>query len=525
MDLDDDHLPVFPAPSQADILLVEDDPDLEVTSLIPIHRKPESGWGVWPDLCHDERVLYMEQLISDHQPFHKHMWPGGDTSAPSKCKLSPSKEMKPRKSESKSSPSKAMKTRKPESKSLKPRKSSRNVPSTRKQRRISNYFPHVGLAGNLNDEVLKLLSEMSAKLSNLESESKQLRKNHHQTHTACQTEASPQTFDKGCQTESLTENVSPMDEDDTLSETPIVSQYGAHQYGSISSTSPPKPPLVLAPLLPPHHVDDPPVHSSPSHTSPIHIAAPIHITPLIHISSPIHITSPVPTTPLFTTTTDIKPNQSTLPCFRTRSVIYDISDHPNSPELHHWMYQGLEIFDAVSPDPPSLTQPKYDSSHNQASRRLPFTPDTSPDKSGDSKSGFLVHARATNAFSATASSKPLSDEQQEDIDIVELSEGSPGRPRPRHQPTCEENQLAGHLMRCKSIPAVDVISQLPQIEWDLFERFISDNKDVFHITPSEFEFTNNFLLQLAEPKHWTSAYVDMDKLVGIRRPYIVGDPD
>ncbi|CAH8384073.1 unnamed protein product [Eruca vesicaria subsp. sativa] len=276
------------------------------------------------------------------------------------------------------SSSKAQKPRKSSTKALKLRKSSRNVSSTCKQRRISNYFPPIGLAGNLNDEVSV-----------------------------------------------------PMDEDNSLSNYHIVSQYGAQQYGSTSSTSPPKAPLVQGPLLPPPH----------------------------------------------------HPNQSTLPSLCTRSVIYDVSDCPNIPPLHHWMYQGLDIFDALSPDPPSLSQPKYDSSHNQALRRLPFTPDTSPDKSGDSLTGFLGHARTTNAFSATATSNPLTgskfdEEQSEDIDIVELSEGSPGRPRPMHQPTCDENQLAKHLMRCKSIQVVDVINTLPQIDWDLFERFISHKKYV-----------------------------------------------
>ncbi|CAN7073557.1 unnamed protein product, partial [Brassica oleracea var. botrytis] len=147
---------------------------------------------------------------------------------------------------------------------------------------------------------------------------------------------------------------------------------------------------------------------------------------------------------------------------------------------------------------------------------FPYTPETSPNKSSDSLTGFVGYATAINAFSATTTSNHFSvantippyiqAQPTEDSDIVELSDGSPARERPRHIPSMEENHLAKELYRCKSVPALDLISPLPQIQWDLFEKIISKHKAAFHITPSKFEFSNNFLLQLAEPTHWTTIY-------------------
>ncbi|KAG2248950.1 hypothetical protein Bca52824_088578 [Brassica carinata] len=82
MDLDGPNLPFYPAPCASDIISVEADPDLQVTSLIPIHSQPQPGWGVWPDVSNDDRVSYMEKLIADHLPFTKDLWHGGITSEP-----------------------------------------------------------------------------------------------------------------------------------------------------------------------------------------------------------------------------------------------------------------------------------------------------------------------------------------------------------------------------------------------------------------------------------------------------------
>ncbi|KAF3529147.1 hypothetical protein DY000_02042188 [Brassica cretica] len=63
----------------------------------------------------------------------------------------------------------------------------------------------------------------------------------------------------------------------------------------------------------------------------------------------------------------------------------------------------------------------------------------------------------------------------------------------------EEDHLAKQLLCCKTVLAPDLLSPLPQIEWDLFEKIIPKFSAAFHITPSKLDFSNNFLLQLAQP--------------------------
>lgn len=84
------------------------------------------------------------------------------------------------------------------------------------------------------------------------------------------------------------------------------------------------------------------------------------------------------------------------------SVVYDKSDHPNSPEINHILYHGVRIYDPINPDPPI-----FDSSIPRSLLLLspqPKTMLTSLTKSNDSLSGFAVHATTVNAFTATASS-------------------------------------------------------------------------------------------------------------------------
>ncbi|CAN6968999.1 unnamed protein product [Brassica oleracea var. botrytis] len=486
MDLDGPNLPSYPAPSASDIISVEADPDLQVTPLIPIHSQPQPGWGVWPDVSNDDRVSYMEQLIADHRPFTKDLWHGGDTSAPL-ITTATNDEDQPKSKKIK--PEAPPKNAKPVTKKvLKPRKTAKKKDTVRKQRRISSYFHAASSSSISNDKILELLTAISDQVSKLQKESKLLRKllKCKKTTTSFKRSAfitllgeglvkkgKTAFAHKGCQTEPTNDNVpvsshdvcqtepqadishhtpqAPMEEDHIQS--PVVSQYAAQRYGSISHSK---------------STTTSPIHTSPIHTSPIHIP-PIHI-------SPIH-TSPnsILNTPPFAT------NPTTPPSLRPLSPIYDASAHPNNSPV------------AISPEPPSLSQPRYDTSCNQSSQKRNFpllplhlTPETSPNKGSDSLPGFVGHASTINAFSATATSKPSSaaktkhsSAQQaqptEDSDVVSLSDsdGSPAPKRPKHIPSIEENHLAKQLERCKTVPAPDLISPLPQIEWDLFEKIIS----------------------------------------------------
>ncbi|CAH8360212.1 unnamed protein product [Eruca vesicaria subsp. sativa] len=194
------------------------------------------------------------------------------------------------------------------------------------------------------------------------------------------------------------------------------------------------------------------------------------------------------------------------------SKIYDKADHPDSPEINHLLYHGLRIYDktAVSPDPPLSTGPIFDQTAGPSSppirlrlSPLPFTPLTSPVKSNEGGLGFASHAGTPNAFTATASTNSAIDEAAEDP-VVDLTRT---KDPPTHVPSMLENLLAKEFFNSPLIPALGLITPLPEREWDFFHSILKPNIDVFHSTPFEFEFSNKFLLEIAQPKQWTTEYV------------------
>ncbi|KAH0869120.1 hypothetical protein HID58_076142 [Brassica napus] len=484
MDLDGPNLPFYPAPSTIDIIRVEADPDLQVTSLIPIHSQPQPGWGAWPDVSNDDRVSYMEQLIADHRPFTKDLWHGGVTSEPFITTTTNDEDQpKAKKTKPEAPPKNAYKPKTLTKKVLKARKTSKKKDTVRKQRRISCYFHSAAPSSTSEDKILELLSAISDQVSKLQKESKLLRKllKHKKTTTSLKRSAfntllgeglvkkgNTSVAHKGCQTEATNVNV-PVSSHDVChtepkadsshhtlqalmeedhSHSPVVSQYAAQLYGSTSHSK---------------STTGEPVHATSVHASPIH-TSPIPTSP-IH-TSPIH-TSPIPASPIHTT------------------PIHN-SQTPSSPSV-----VLLRIF-PLSP--------------------LHLTPEL------DSLPGFVGHATAINAFSATATSKPSSvpntqhfsavqAQPTDDSDIVSLSDGSPAPQTPKHIPSMEEDHIGKQLLCCKTVPAPDLLSPLPQIVWDLFEKIISKFSAAFHITPSKLDFSNNFLLQLAQPMNWTTTYV------------------
>ncbi|KAL0647534.1 hypothetical protein Bca4012_045825 [Brassica carinata] len=314
-----------------------------------------------------------------------------------------------------------------------------------------------------------------------------------------------------------------MEEDHTACTSPVVSQYAAQRYGQPSSEStsfhtthlPTEPEQTTPVHTPMEHtpiIHTTPVHNIPVHTSPVH-NTPIHTTP-IH-TTPVH-NQAEHTTPISDTPSGTPPflRSPTSPPVQYCSAIYEASDHPNSPPFHQLRFQGIEIFEPISPDPPSLNNPRYDTSTHRATPKPPLhpiTPDTSPTKSNR----FAEHASSVNAFVATATSKRTSlptlnmeqsQENMSDEDVVELSDSSPAKPTPRHQPSDEECNLAEELLKCPSIPTLALIAPLPQQQWDLFHSTLTSNKQAFHITPSQFDFSNKFILEIAEPRKWVTTF-------------------
>ncbi|CDY10683.1 BnaA05g16790D [Brassica napus] len=168
------------------------------------------------------------------------------------------------------------------------------------------------------------------------------------------------------------------------------------------------------------------------------------------------------------------------------SKIYDKADHPNSPEISHILNHGLRIYDAISLDLPLSQGPVFHNTAGPSSptairlrfSHLPFTSLTSPVKSNESGLGFASHATTPNAFKATASS---------------ISPPGIGRP------TSAEEKLAA------DDPTVD-LTQTKDPATYLFQQILRANMNVFHCTPSEFEFSNKSLLDIADPQQWTTIY-------------------
>ncbi|KAG2269591.1 hypothetical protein Bca52824_064146 [Brassica carinata] len=411
-------------PSYTDILSVEAEPDLEVTSSIPILSQPVPGWGVWPDASNDERVSYMEQLIADHRPLKKEFWHGGDTSVTIIDEPALTKFLKPRK------------TSKQRETVLKSRKTARKTDTVRKQRRISNYFHAASSSRTSDDKILELLSGISEQLSNIQKEQKLFRIVLKRQSTPSRLKRS--AFRNRSNIFTAKETVTflffylLMEEDHTFSHSPVVSQYSAQKYGSTALNKEPSSKTAM------RNRGTTPVHTS------------IHASP----------------------STNLRPAPPD----------HEVSDHniptPNSP---------------FTPKDTPIHPPK-----TIKTRRSAMPP--------------------INAFSETATSSPFSvansslpnlkDQPAEENDVCELSDSSSARERPKHIPSVKENILAKELYRSESVPALDLICPLNQSLWDRFEICISLTPFVhrFHITPSKFDFSNNFLLQLAKPSQWTTTY-------------------
>ncbi|CAN6824970.1 unnamed protein product [Brassica oleracea] len=151
MELEEDHLPDYPSININDVLTIKAEENchvwyfhLSVTPIIPIEIQTDPGWGVWPDIVNDERLVYMEELIADKRPFKKWMWPGGNTSLPL---IPPST----------------------------PNRSTRKTSTAQKQRRISNYFFHNGsTSSKSHEQLLEIITELSSQVTDVQAEQKRL---------------------------------------------------------------------------------------------------------------------------------------------------------------------------------------------------------------------------------------------------------------------------------------------------------------------------------------------------------------
>ncbi|WZY88576.1 hypothetical protein YC2023_045311 [Brassica napus] len=133
---------------------------LSVTSLIPLSPNAPS----WGGETYDERVCYMENLIASGNKFKPTDWPGGDTSNP-EFVFSPAVQTVHRKQTV------------PKKHALKVNKApTKGASSSRKQRRISNYFKSDVAAGAPTNEWLAAkIREHDGLLAQLQSDNRRLK--------------------------------------------------------------------------------------------------------------------------------------------------------------------------------------------------------------------------------------------------------------------------------------------------------------------------------------------------------------
>ncbi|KAF2542967.1 hypothetical protein F2Q68_00029598 [Brassica cretica] len=450
---------------------------LVVTPIIPIESQPQPGWELFPDDVKDD----------SH---------GGVTSEPI---IKKPKNRGKKKSDT-------------IKQSLKPKQ-----PSARKQRRISSYFTRSTTQSFTNVQLTEMVIQLSTQMKQLKCEMKRRKKRSHARQSSFNTLFSRR---KQSNTPSHTpeptrtptdvlhnQDDGPM-ETDVLPQTtfPIISQYEAQLHRDSAYD-----PLASSPASD-HCIHTRSVHVSPNHnntcvhTSPDHNIDSRQVSPVFNHTPPVSqmITHPNDATDDYDepprTPVSVQPLWDEL-----NSVVYDMSDHPNSPEINHILYHGVRIYDAINPDPPI-----FDSSIPRSRLLLspqPKTMLTSPTKRNDSLSGFAVHATTVNAFTATASSNSLPSlalKEQNTPGVVDLTATKDVE---SHVPSLDEYHLANELSKSPLIHALTLISPLPGLEWDIFYNTISTKTNVYHTTPSSFDFSNKFLLDLAKPKQWTSTRV------------------
>ncbi|CAG7895522.1 unnamed protein product [Brassica rapa] len=526
MDLEDGYLPQHKSIDSIGVRRVEFSSDLAVSPIIPIESQPQSGWGEWPNDPKDDCVIYMEQLIADQFTFNKGMWPAGVTTEPLLIKP------KARGHRKGMFPTRVKQ-------SLKPKKVIKKETSSRKQRRISSYFTRSSVASFTNEQLSEMVLKLQKQMKQLHKLLQKKKKTSHPMqrsfHTLISRSKKPATSHKARHEAPIHQDVpdtshhqhqpvqAPPLDDDHPTDQDVDAMETDEQPSSqspIISHSPDSVETIHTPTV--HGLSDhnhTTVHTSPDHNSDSEMIPPDENT-----------TNTIPEDDIQTT-----PNQPIVPPHPHRhlsnrpepkSVIYDKSDHPNSPEINHILCHGLRIYDPISPDPPLSNPPIFDSTIGPSSAPdiplrlspLSFTPLTSPAKSNDSGLGFLSHTATPNAFAATASTSPpvigrptivpapADESQGDDEAVIDLTQT---KDPPRHVPSMEQNHLAKELFSSPLVPAIALISPLPQMEWDLFEKILKANINVYHTTRFEFEFSNKSLLQLAEPKQWTTTYPDL----------------
>ncbi|KAG2316345.1 hypothetical protein Bca52824_019467 [Brassica carinata] len=532
--MNDPHLPLHKSVNVNDFLLAEADPQLSVTALIPLADDAPS-WGDEPE---DARARYMEELIAQNYEFHIHDWPGGASSSPEYIVKH-------------TVPTVHRKHTVPKKQSLKARKGiKKTVSSTRKQRRISNYFkPNVGPPPPTNEWLAQKVERLDKIVEELKAETRRLKRKLSRRHpkTGGKFSALVSNLRKHKQrTTSQEPQRTHPQQHDQISETPvesnpsspIISQYNAQRFSNAPTFNPTitdSPTAIINKVIltvnrthgvspPPTPVGASPNHNSPTRYSPNHInlkpQSPARVSPF-HVSldhnSPANSDNHILHDP---NTADHASPKVKEPQTSNQTTPENTPPHipHHSPQTNNTTTPTKQPSPEVSSAPPRLystdltTQlisafPKRISDVREPETILQTSP-----------LGFTSHATTINAFADTAkkvaqssTSVAVQGNSNEDQDSksmpVYLSDSSPTRPLVQHVPTGPEIELARRLLDCKTIPAPKLITEVDPQLWDLFSTTLQTVKSILHINPMTAAFSNESLLRIATPQKWLSSTV------------------
>ncbi|CAF2043367.1 unnamed protein product, partial [Brassica napus] len=528
---------------------------LSVSPVIAIENQAEPGWGDWPNKIKDDRLIYLEHLISEKYTFNKAMWPGGVTTEPL---------LKNPKARGHRHGNKKL-TR--VNQSLKPKPTIKKETSSRKQRRISSYFTRSNVNTFTNEQLTEMVLVLQKQMKQMQnllnqkkrkahgrqssfhtvlSRCKKQRSSHHEDQGAPIDQDFPDTHQSGVETAPVKplasdpptdQVVDAMERDDHEDpQSPLISQYAAHIHRQASKNM----------NTTPDDIPNKTVHTTTVHASEVKLSMVWKKKDTIHNShfhcSVDHQLEPaddvaheadiVPVSQKHISYDEVEPLFKTTNVLDTEDV--DAIDN-NREDVHNLVDQKS---DEVNNDEQNITdQDVYvmdeetavvhlhsqstKTSHNGPDNGILKSPvrDETIQKPTETRTfGTLYpgrHATTPNAFKATASSisppgigRPTSAEEKlaADDPTVDLTQT---KDPPPHVPSELEDLLAMEFIASPVIPALDLITPLPQKEWDLFQQILRANMNVFHCTLSEFEFSNKSLLDIAYPQQWTTTYVSL----------------
>ncbi|CAN7048784.1 unnamed protein product [Brassica rapa subsp. trilocularis] len=486
----------------------------------------------------------MENLIASGNKFKPTDWPGGDTSNPEFVFIPAVQTVHRKQTVPKKHPLKVNKA------------PTKGPSSSRKQRRISNYFKADAAARAPTNEWLEAkIREHESLLAQLQSDNRRLKLKLKKRHRkpGCKLTSMTPTLRKG--KSKFTQDMSPQETNNGQRPASNPTQADNNttndetQQEIINSRQPKQgaSSQQATKVLPPSCRPQEPIHSfsrspTPTPISPVESqynaqrfsagtneittdAADLIISSVIGSIEPAETTSTLQCphqaskpnqNPLHQTqttnqnpSTDITPNSSPdKQSTHTKTKLQITHNTPKQPSQTH----EIQVSSAPSRLYPSTQSALLISSKpNRINEvRKPASMKT------PSQLGFIAHTSTVNAFASQATSNHTTTSStsvqahsgtllEATSDLLCVSDSSPSKPKPDHSPSVQEQELARLLKNSPTVPATLLFPPIQPQLWEFFHKTLHNHKDILHINPYTTAFTNSSLIKLATPSQWTDS--------------------